>query len=133
VFVHPERGALWVTFGSGLWASSAAVGVAVGLIVNSIDSMILVASVCFVVFALGTYICIAAFGGLPLPDLGGRVRRAEAEKAQDEAARIKREQEQLEIIQAEKDAERRRIQLKAIEEEAARLTKYEGQEEGRKP
>jgi hypothetical protein len=100
---------LWMTFGGILVAASICAGIPLGLTVDSKNSILLVALIFFVVFILGSYACVAAFGVLPLPEVDKRRRIREQRKAEEER--------QTQLLEAEKERQR---QLREAEEEETR-------------
>jgi hypothetical protein len=136
-----ERGdlsVLWMTLGGIIVAASICAGIPLGLAVDSKSSILLVVLIFFVVFIIGSYMCLASFGTLPLPELGKRRRiRAEREAEKERQAQLleaenekQRELRAAEVEEA-KDKERREAAMKSIRNEvkqAENKPKNEGAE-----
>lgn len=126
-----ERGdlsVLWMTLGGIIVAASICAGIPVGLAVDSKNSILLVALISFVAFTLGSYMCVASFGVLPLPELGKRRRIRRELEAEEERQRKLREAEEEEA----KDKEHRKAFMKSIRntaQQAEDKAKSEGTED----
>ena len=137
-----ERGdlsVLWMTLGGIIVAASICAGIPVGLAVDSKNSILLVILISCVAFTLGSYMCVASFGVLPLPELGKRRRIRRELEAEEERQRKLREAEekrlrkQREAEEEEaKDKEHREAFMKSIKntvQQAENKAKSEGAED----